>query len=102
MQHENIPETRRDELCNSTCFLLAGRNEYAGCKMDILFSRRKFKVDVRRIDQHRKERDTEDSGTAVQKSCGCPIPGGIQGQVAWGTGQPELVGGKQPTAGGWD
>ena len=25
--------------------------------------------------------------------CGCPIPGDIQGQVGWGLGQPELVGG---------
>ena len=24
---------------------------------------------------------------------GCPIPGGVQGQTAWGLGQPDLVGG---------
>ena len=30
---------------------------------------------------------------------GCPIPGGAQGQVGWGPGQPELVGGNKPTAG---
>ena len=30
---------------------------------------------------------------AAQRSCECPIPGGIQGQVGWGPGQPELVGG---------
>ena len=36
-------------------------------------------------------------GTAAQ-SCGYPIPGGIQGRM--GPGQPELVGGNQPTAGG--
>ena len=38
------------------------------------------------------------------ESCGCPIPGGAQGWVGWGPGQPELVGGSQPTAGvgnGW-
>lgn len=29
----------------------------------------------------------------MQRGCGCPIPGGIQGQVGWGPGQPELVGG---------
>ena len=23
--------------------------------------------------------------------CGCPIPGGVQGQVGWGPGQPGLV-----------
>ena len=27
----------------------------------------------------------------VQRSCGCPIPGGIQGQAVWGPGQPDLV-----------
>jgi len=25
------------------------------------------------------------------KSCGCPIPGGVQGQVGWGPGQSDLV-----------
>jgi len=29
----------------------------------------------------------------AQRSWGCPIPGGIQGQVRWGPGQPDLVGG---------
>jgi len=28
----------------------------------------------------------------------CPIPGGAQGQVGWGPGQPELVGAALPTA----
>jgi len=27
----------------------------------------------------------------AQRSCGCPIPGGIQGQVGWGPEQPDLV-----------
>jgi len=31
----------------------------------------------------------------------CPIPGGIQGQVGWGPGQPDLVGGNLAMAGGW-
>ena len=30
---------------------------------------------------------------AAQRSCGCPIPGGAQGQVAWGPEQPELIAG---------
>jgi len=30
---------------------------------------------------------------AAQRSCGCPIPGGAQGQLGWGPGQPEPVGG---------
>ena len=32
----------------------------------------------------------------------CPIPGGAQGQVGWGPGQPELVGGSPAMAGGWN
>jgi len=28
---------------------------------------------------------------AAQRSCGCPIPGGAQGQVGWSPGQPCLV-----------
>jgi len=27
----------------------------------------------------------------AQRSCGCPIPGGIQGQAGCGSGQPGLV-----------
>jgi len=26
-----------------------------------------------------------------QRSCGCSIPGGVQGQAGCGTGQPDLV-----------
>ena len=28
---------------------------------------------------------------AAQRGCGCPIPGGVQGHVGWGSGQPGLV-----------
>ena len=28
---------------------------------------------------------------AAQRGCGCPIPGGVQGQAGWGPGQPGLV-----------
>ena len=28
---------------------------------------------------------------AAQRDCGCPIPGGVQGKVAWSYGQPGLV-----------
>jgi len=28
---------------------------------------------------------------ADQGGCGCPIPGGVQGHVGWGPGQPGLV-----------
>jgi len=28
---------------------------------------------------------------AAQRSCGCPVPGSVQGQVGWGCEQPGLV-----------
>jgi len=28
---------------------------------------------------------------AAQRGCGCPVPGGVQGQVGWSTGQPGVV-----------
>ena len=37
---------------------------------------------------------------AAQRGCGCTISGGIQGQVEWGSGQPDLVVGDQLMAGG--
>ena len=27
----------------------------------------------------------------TQRGCGCPVPGGVEGQVGWGAGQPGLV-----------
>jgi len=30
---------------------------------------------------------------AAQRGCGCPIPGGVQGQAGWGPGQLWEVGG---------
>ncbi len=30
---------------------------------------------------------------AAQRSCGYSITGGVQGQLGWGPGQPDLVGG---------
>jgi len=35
------------------------------------------------------------------RRCGCPIPAGTQGQVGWGPGQPELVGGSPAHGRGW-
>ena len=29
---------------------------------------------------------------AAQRGCGCPLSRGIQGQVEWHSGQPDLVG----------
>ena len=34
---------------------------------------------------------TEALAQATQKSCGCPIPEGAQGQFGWDPGQPELM-----------
>ena len=28
---------------------------------------------------------------AAHRGCGCPVPGGVQGQAGWGPGQPGLV-----------
>ena len=28
---------------------------------------------------------------AAQRGCGCPVPGGVHGQVGWGPGQAGLV-----------
>jgi len=38
-------------------------------------------------------KDGEALAQAAQRSCGRPIPGGVQGQAGWGFGQPGLVGG---------
>lgn len=35
---------------------------------------------------------------ATQRNCGCPVPGGIQGHVGWGSGQPDPVVAALPTA----
>lgn len=36
-----------------------------------------------------------------QEAVGVPIPGDAQGQARWDSGQPDLVGGNQPSAGVW-
>jgi len=30
---------------------------------------------------------------AAQRSCGCPVPGGVQAQVGCDPGRPDMVGG---------
>ena len=40
----------------------------------------------------------------AQRGCRCPIPGGVQGQVGWGPGQPSLANGEiggPARQGGW-
>ena len=40
----------------------------------------------------------------AQRSCGCPLPGSVQGHVGWGFKQPDLVEGIPPCPwqGGWN
>jgi len=48
----------------------------------------RFRLDVR------KQIFTEGDETVeqvTQRSCGCPLPGSVQGQVGWGFKQPGLV-----------
>ena len=40
-------------------------------------------------------------GTGCPEKLWCPIPGGTQGQVGWGPGQPELMGGSPAHCRGW-
>jgi len=42
----------------------------------------RFRLDIREVLYYE---------SAAQRSCGCPIPGGVQGQVGWGPGQPGLI-----------
>jgi len=35
---------------------------------------------------------------AAQRGCECPISGGVQGQVGWDPGQPDLWGATLPVA----
>ena len=36
----------------------------------------------------------------ARSSCGCPLPGRVQGQIGWDFEQPGLVEGSLPVAGG--
>jgi len=36
----------------------------------------------------------------AQRSCGCPLPGSVQGQVGWGFERPGLVEGAPAHGGG--
>jgi len=50
---------------------------------------RRFRLDIRRNSFHTEGCDTLEQ--VAQGGCGCPIPGGIQGQAGCGFGQPGLV-----------
>ena len=50
-------------------------------------------LQVRRQEKMFYLKGSEALGQAAQRSFGCPIPGGIEGQVGWGPGQTDLVSG---------
>ena len=51
----------------------------------------RFRLDIRR--KFFTQRVVTHLEQVAQGGCGCPIPGGIQGQAGCGSGQPGLVGG---------
>ena len=51
----------------------------------------RFRLEVRRKILHSE--GGEALAQTVQGSCGCPVPGHVQGQAGWGFGQPGLLGG---------
>lgn len=44
---------------------------------------------------------TDKCQTRALADCGCPIYGGIQGQIGWDPGKPNLVGGNQSCGQAW-
>ena len=48
----------------------------------------RFRLDVEEVLYYESGEVLEQ---AAQRACGCPVPGGVQGQVGWGPGQPGLV-----------
>jgi len=49
----------------------------------------RFRLDIRRKFFHPEGGDALEQ--VAQGGCGCPIPGGIQGQAGCGSGQPGLL-----------
>ena len=49
----------------------------------------RFRLDIRKKFFHTEGGDTLEQ--VAQGGCGCPIPGGIQGQDGCGSGQPGLL-----------
>ena len=48
----------------------------------------RFRLDIREVLSQESSKVLKQ---AAQRGCGCPIPGGVQGQVGWGPGKPGLV-----------
>jgi len=55
---------------------------------------------VLKAEKSRTERPFLEQEQVAQGGCGCPIPGGIQGQAGCGSGQPGLVVGDPAHRGG--
>jgi len=49
----------------------------------------RIRLDIRRKFFHTEGGDTLEQ--VARGGCGCPIPGGIQGQAGCGSGQPDLA-----------
>jgi len=43
------------------------------------------------LNMRRLRGDPKHSDSVAQRSCGCPLPGSVQGQVGWSSEQPGLV-----------
>ena len=56
---------------------------------DLKLRQGRFRLDIRRKFFHSESCNTLEQ--VAQGGCGCPIPGGIQGQAGCGSGQPGLV-----------
>ena len=61
-------------------------------------SQGRFRLDIRRKFFHTEGGDTLEQ--VAKRGCGCPIPGGIQGQAGCGSGQTGLLVGNPAHTGG--
>ena len=61
---------------------------YSGITHGLKLKERRFRLDVR--SKFFTDRLVMCWNSCPER-CGCPIPGGVQGQAGWGPGQPGLV-----------
>ena len=54
---------------------------------DLNLKEGRFRLDVRVVDYESDEVPEQ----ASQRCCGCSVPGGVQGQIGWGPGLPDLA-----------
>jgi len=79
-----LPGTARYWPAPAQAHTLGGRKD--GPQKPHSLSKRRFKLDFRR-----KFFTQRGAGTGCPEKLWCPIPGGVQRQVGWGPGQPDLV-----------